>query len=203
MDATCVENVATLQGFHLGASPEHFKANRATDLLLLSLDFFALSLRETVLLLLSGRGRAPLVLLFVAFLRRHTHGTFIAISCFLKLIGWDRIYDILDFILGRQRLTVRVKIFITIELVIVVLLVNVLRELSKQFITLAVPVKIVLLTVFVYSDLYTRPAALGATLNIVSVSVRAIDGPIVRILSEDGSTEATRPSSTLVTTHEL
>ena len=51
VDATRVENVAALQGFHLGARPQHFKANRATDLFLLPLDFFALALRETVLLL--------------------------------------------------------------------------------------------------------------------------------------------------------
>ena len=48
MDATRVENVAALQGLHLGARPQHFKANRATDFFLLSLDFFALALGETV-----------------------------------------------------------------------------------------------------------------------------------------------------------
>ena len=51
VDAASMENVATLQSFNLNSGPEHFKANRATDLLLLPLDFLPLAFSETVLML--------------------------------------------------------------------------------------------------------------------------------------------------------
>lgn len=173
-----MENVSALQSFDLNARPENFEANWATDLFLLSLDFFPLALSEAILLLRSSSTARWFFRAFVC----HAHWTFVAVSRLFKFEWRDRVYDVFDFIWRRYWLTIWVEIFVTVKFIRVGFFVNILRELSKKLITLAIPVHVVSVAVFVASNLN---AAARWSLNVESVPVRTIDGSIVGVLGED------------------
>ena len=103
--------------------------------------------------------------------------------------------------MGGEGLAVGVEVLVAVELVVVGLLVDVGGELAEKLIALPVPIHVVLLAVFVDGDL-DAGAALGSSLDVVGVTVGAIDGTIVRVLGEDGPAEAASGAA-LAPAHEL
>ena len=95
MDTTCVEYVTALQFLHLCAGTKNLEANGTTDFLLLTLDFFAFSLSETILC-------ASVLSLFTLLL--HAHRAVMAVGGgFLELVTRDGINDIFDLFRRWQR----------------------------------------------------------------------------------------------------
>ena len=103
--------------------------------------------------------------------------------------------------MGGEGFAVGVEVFVAIELVVVGFFVDVGGELTEKLVALRVPVHVVLLAVFVDGDL-DAGAALGTTLYVVGVTVGAIDGTIVRVLGENGPSEAASCAA-LAAAHEL
>ena len=159
MDAGSVENVTAMQGFHLSACPEYLEANRAADFFFLTLDLFLFTFREAIL-------STVLPFRFLVATMHHAHRAFIAIGSFFKLEGRDGVNDILDLILVRNRIAVRVQIFIAVELVLVAFLVEILWEFPKELILPSV--NIICVSIFIDSHVY---AATGWSLDIECVPI--------------------------------